>query len=250
MARLGKRSLLGIGALVVIVLAGGIVVLQSPAGFGGLFGPIPPEQRADQVLAGIKAETPYLALLEQRRPEVYDELRATLAQDAADGASVMEMANNGRRVLASWFIGAIATAPDSVALEMLAVTTDQFRTLGQTNPRMCADMAKGQAFGDLGPYVGEDLLAREHQVYEMLLTTPAAEDLVALPPAEIEAANQSILPDLTARFGDDLALMQAATIADDDVERFCTIQVAILEAIAAMEPERAAAMARALLGGS
>ncbi len=249
MARMGKRATFAVAAVAFVLAVGAVVVVQAPGGLSGLLGSVAPEDRADQVLAGIKAENTYLALMEERRPDVYAELRQVLTAAAANGDPVMRMANDGRRVLAEWLVEAIATAPDPVALEMLAVTRGQFAELLETNPQMCAAMATGQEFGDIAPYVSAELRAREQQVYEMLLSAPA-EPVVVLPEEELQAAYRQISPDLENRFGADLALMEAGVVEEADSAKVCAMQVAILEAIEGLAPQRAAAVARAMLAGS
>jgi hypothetical protein len=197
------------------------------------------------VLAGLTAEAPYLALLRERRPEVYERVRTTLVTAHANGHTVLQMADQGRRVLTEWLADAIAHAPDPVALEMLAVTRGQLGELQQTNPALCAAMIRGGHGDDLAPYLSVELLAREQAAMEMLLTVPPDGAVVSLPPVEIEAAYNQVRPELQARFG---AALDGDGTADPAT--VCAIQTATLDAFARLEPARAAAIARAVLGGS
>lgn len=246
MARIGLRSALFVVAAAVAT-AGVAIVVDAPGGVGSLFASPQPDERADQVLAGLAAEAPYLALLRERRPEVYAALRATLAEAHANGHTVMQMAAQGRRALSDWLAEAIATAPDAVALEMLAVTRGQFRELLASNPALCATMARGDAGDDSAPFLTPELLLREQAALELLLTAQPDATVVSLPEAEIEAAYRQITPELQARFG---AALEADIGEVEDPATICAIQAATLDAFASLEPSRAAALARAVLGGS
>ena len=238
---------------VVAVLAVGAAVLAvmlGPGGVGGLFGQVTPAERADQVLAGIKAESPYVAVLEQNRPDVYDALRESLMQDAEAELPVMQMANHGRQVLTAWLQEAIATAPDAVALEMLAMTTEQLRELRSSNPALCAAMVTGQPLDDVDSFVSEQMRERERAAYQALAASDPDVAVVTLPQAEVEAAYGAIAPELEVRFGADLALLNQPAEDDETAGRLCEIQIAVLEAFGEMAPDRAAALARALLGGA
>lgn len=250
MRRFNLRTGIAVAALFLVGLAL-LVLSQGPGGITGLFSSSSPEERADQVLAGIKAENPYLALMEERQPEVYADLRATLIEGAANGDPVLAIANEGRQVIIAWLSDSISKAPDAIALEMLSVTADQFRELQQTNPQMCAAMVMGRPFGDTTPFLSDDLQARERAVYEALVTTPADPGVVSLPQAEVDAAFQQISPQLQDRFGADLDLMRQDSIDEADSARVCEIQIAILDLVQELfTPERAAAIARAQLGRS
>ncbi|MEZ5669884.1 MAG: hypothetical protein R3F55_21095 [Alphaproteobacteria bacterium] len=245
---LGARRLAAIAvAFVGIVVV--LVIALGPGGFGGLFGGVSPAERADQVLAGIKAEAPYVATLERSRPDVYAALRDGLIRDAEADTPVMLMANNGRRVLAAWLQQAIATAPDAVALELLAMTTDQLRELQQSNPQLCAAMVSGQPIEDVDAFVSDAMRTRERTAYEALAAAPADAAVVTLPAAEVDAAYQAIAPDLAERFGADFDRFRGTDPTTLDPARFCEIQIALLDGVAAMGPQRAAALARSILGG-
>lgn len=248
MTRTRLRTVLAVGVAFVAVVAL-LVLSQGPGGLLGPFTAPSPEERVDQVLTALKEENPYLALMEERRPQVFADLRAALAEGAANGDTVIEMANDGRQVIVDWLSEAIRTAPDGIALELLAMTRAQFGELLQSNPEMCAAMIKGKPFGDTEPYLSDAARARESDFYQALLTAPAQESVVILPQAEVDAAFRQIDPALAERFGSDLGLMQQASLSTEESAKVCEIRIATLELVEEMfTPERAAAMARALLG--
>ena len=244
----GLKLLIGI-AMTLAVIAIVLIVVLGPGGLDGLLGKTSPYDRADQVLAGIKAESPYVAILETDQPDVYAALRDSLVRDAEADVPVMQMANNGRQVLTAWVQDAIGTAADPIALELLAMTTDQLRELLSSNPGLCAAMVTGQPLDDVDAHVSEAMRQRERAAYELLAATPPDPSVVTLPQAEVDAAYFAIAPQMEAAFGADLNLLNQPGDGDAADIRLCEIQIAILSAFGEMAPARAAALARALLGG-
>ena len=157
-----KHLLRGVAvSAAVLVAAAAYVVASGPGGVAGLMGEIPPEARADQVLAGLKAESPLVAALEENRPDVYGALRDTLVTDAEANKAVQRMARAGRQFVARWLEGAIANAPDDIALEMLSVTTAALKELAGSDPEACATFAELKSKFPDAPQTVRDKAAQE-----------------------------------------------------------------------------------------
>jgi hypothetical protein len=230
----------------VLLAAAAYVVIDGPGGIAGLTGEVGSEARADQVLAGIKAESPFVAVLEAERPDIYGALRDALVAEAEAGNAVQRMARAGRRFVAGWLQRAIADAPDDIALDMLSVTTAALRELARSDPEACAAFAEEGA-ASFRQQVSVTLRGRIDDIHMRLAAVPAGAGAVTLPQVEIDAAHATIAPALQAAFGDDVALLDGG-VAAEDAARACEVQIALLEAYAGLGSARAAALARSLLG--
>jgi hypothetical protein len=239
---LGAAGLMGLA-----VIAAAYVAVQGVAGFGGWLRFGPGGDPVGEALAAVVAAAPQLAGLEAVAPEVSDRLMRVIARDVDLGLDEARIVADTLEEFGAWRAEALPEAPDRVVTAYLELAIDRLHELKTSNPSACAAMTLGVPIDDATPYLGAQHLQREMNADRMLLRAGADEPVSRMTGAEAQAISREIEVGLRLAYGASAALLDAGqpTTPVDDVI-VCRMGIAMMEAVAALGPDRGAAAARSL----
>ena len=239
---LGAAAVAGIALLVAVYIA-----LQGVGGFGGWLRLVPLTDPVADTMEAVEEAAPQLAGLEAVAPALHARLMAVVRRDVQLGLDRQRIVADVIEEFGDWRADALPDAPDRVILAYLALAIDRLHELSARNPALCAAITLGDSAGDTTPFVSAQHLQREMNADRMLLRAQPDEAFSRMTRAEAQAIARENELRLQRAFGTSAALLDAGQPQNaTDIAIVCRMGIAMMEAIAALEPPRAAAAARNL----
>jgi hypothetical protein len=160
-----------------------------------------PEDRAQRVLASMEAQEPIFALLREREPDAYGEMRALIEQSERQGQRLnsLEMIQRVRMILIRTIMRRTRTAPDAISQEFATFVADQAKAL-EPHPQVCADLLFARA-GDVESYISQEMKQREQRLYEDLLNAPVGAPGEEASLADAEQLLEALIAEAPASLG-------------------------------------------------
>jgi hypothetical protein len=123
---------------------------------------------------------------------------------------------------------------------IIRLARDQMLELRTSRPNVCQPLFHGGAFGDITPYLSDEIRAREFSLLASAFRTDPAVSREVLSGAELAAANEAIIAATRAEVGDDIALLAPDASVRGREVRMCEVAASLYEHMQSL-PEAEAA---------
>lgn len=135
---------------------------------------------------------------------------------------------------------------DDDKIAMLTLSRDFGAQLAGTNAKMCIAHALGKPYGDIRPFITEDLVKREQEMMlKMLEATPQEFDLPSA--KDVQALNGKVAVALYQAHGDDVSLLDLENVPEGKEEKACRMFGAYLDGVLNLPQEERVALVRTIV---
>lgn len=175
---------------------------------------------------------------------------ARISQGAQAGADRSAVINAARQTLMSEVKVRIAHLNDEQVIELIRVSTDQFRELERTHPESCKPLFLGADFGDITPYLSAGVRQRELSLIEAAFRADLNATPSSLSGSALGQAVDTLLRSTQNVVGDDVSLLANGADISGRERRYCEVVATLFDQLAAMPAADGAALMRGLRAAS
>lgn len=200
---------------------------------------------------------PYMQLIKQREPALYERIETSVMRDREDGMSGDQVRANAKSLVMSFVADAAGNLPDDLTYELFATTRDQLAYLAEHSEyAACADLALTRAKGDIDSKLSRELVERSNNNTVRVISA-LAEHRKRTPPTEFTKMPAEEFAQLASRSFAEAS--HASGVPPEDVDNIlagagdaaktCRLMKAFFDAILAQPVNVAAAALRTLASG-
>jgi hypothetical protein len=204
------------------------------------------DMRGDALMAQFEGDHPLYRTIREREPELYQQIRNAVLDGLKHNVSREELIIAARTPESEYLERTMHLVPDEQLIAIMRVTVDQAFALGATNPELCVDMLMGRPFGDIRPFIPDELEERELAAMEAFITAPKEPNRPILSEQEMMALGTEIVFAKSATTG--IPVSDFASVIDGTLEpqKACVATAEFLDGVLELPPAQAGAYLRAL----
>jgi hypothetical protein len=159
---------------------------------------------------------------------------------AARGGGYEAAVNQGRAQLIAASRQRFAFLDDAQTVAIVRLARDQMLELRASRPQVCQPLFHGGDFGDITPFLSEEIRAREISLLASAFRADPTVPREMLTDDALVAANDAVLAAMRAQVGDDIGLLAPDASISGREARMCEVAAALYDQLLSLpEPEAA-----------
>jgi hypothetical protein len=179
-------------------------------------------------------------------PESFRAFAETLMASVRDGASGEELVNASRAAIIAEAVPRILYLEDVQLVELASLSREQLRQFRQNRPEICRPYFVGEPFGDIRPYLTDEVMQRELALLEASFRADMTTQRRITAGSAFETTLAAVLASTRERVGDDVLMLTGEASAVGRDTQFCDAAVSFYDAVIALPQAEAAAFVRGL----
>lgn len=200
---------------------------------------------------------PYMQLIKDREPLLYERIETSVIRDQEDGVSADQIRANAKSLVMSFVADAASKLPDDLTYELYATLRDQLAYLGDhTEFQACSELALGRARGDIDAKLSKELIDRSNNNTVRVVTALSEErkrktptEFKKMPAEEFAQLAASSFAEASQTSGVPPEDVDNILAGSGDASKTCKLMKAFFDAILAQPVDVAASALRTLATG-